>query len=227
MLLVLVHSEAGADRCDLEQHAARLEEVHRFEIEALDHRRGTRTSVADACAPLLQRVGLRRERDVVHGAGALAAVDLRRSRVVGVEAAAALSAHLPVLALATTEAERLAEQSLGADRRAAVGAHAREAEQRVLARESPGRVRAAPRRERSRARARVRGPPGRRTAGSRRSARTRRPAPRAARCQNSSVSVESTRQTIRCTMPAPACPRAAPGYSKNVRSMPGEPCSSP
>ena len=30
-----------------------------------------------------------------------------------------------------------------------------------------------------------------------------------------------------CTIPAPAVPGAAPGYSKNVRSWPGAPSSSP
>ena len=37
---------------------------------------------------------------------------------------------------------------------------------------------------------------------------------------------EATRQTTRWTMPAPARPRLAPGYSKNVMSEPAEPRSS-
>ena len=45
--------------------------------------------------------------------------------------------------------------------------------------------------------------------------------------QKSSASGEATRQTIRWTIPAPGAPRAAPGYSKNVKSIPGEPSSSP
>jgi len=37
---------------------------------------------------------------------------------------------------------------------------------------------------------------------------------------------EPTRKVIVCTMPSPARPELAPGYSKNVMSAPGLPCSS-
>ena len=52
--------------------------------------------------------------------------------------------------------------------------------------------------------------------------------PSAARrsAQNSMASGLATRQTIVCTMPAPARPGVAPGYSKNVRSDPALPFSS-
>src|SRR5436190_16764228 len=62
----LVGGEAGADRGDLEQHAARLAEVDRLEVEAVDDRR---RPGAGACDPLLPRLVLvrqRRPRDVVH-----------------------------------------------------------------------------------------------------------------------------------------------------------------
>ena len=44
--------------------------------------------------------------------------------------------------------------------------------------------------------------------------------------QKSSVSSEPTRNEIVCTIPAPARPRRAPGYSKKVMSAPGLPASS-
>ncbi len=135
MTLILVDREARADRRDLEQHAARLQEVHRFEVEAVDHRRRTRARVSDARAPRLEIVDRRGERHVVDRARALRAVDLRRRGIVGVEAAAVIAAHLPVLALAFREAHRLAEQPLAAQRRVAVRAHALEALQRVLGRD--------------------------------------------------------------------------------------------
>ena len=49
---------------------------------------------------------------------------------------------------------------------------------------------------------------------------------RGATSQKSSASSEATRKVIVCTMPAPARPRRAPGYSKNVMSAPGLPSSS-
>jgi len=50
--------------------------------------------------------------------------------------------------------------------------------------------------------------------------------PRSRSSQKSSDSVAATRQTTRCTIPAPARPRRAPGYSKKVMSAPGLPSSS-
>ena len=43
--------------------------------------------------------------------------------------------------------------------------------------------------------------------------------------QKSSASGEPTREMMRWTMPAPARPGAAPGYSKKVSSEPGLPVS--
>src|ERR1700760_5001684 len=96
---VLVDGEARTDRRDLEQHAARLAEVDRAEVEAVDDgRRAWPPGLGDARLPRLLVVGLRRERDVVHRACA------RRRRVlwrcvICVEAAALLAAHLPALAV--------------------------------------------------------------------------------------------------------------------------------
>ena len=44
--------------------------------------------------------------------------------------------------------------------------------------------------------------------------------------QNSTASAEPTRQTTVWTIPRPARPRRAPGYSKNVMSEPALPASS-
>ncbi len=47
------------------------------------------------------------------------------------------------------------------------------------------------------------------------------PSPSRRSAQKSSASLDPTRETTRWTMPSPACPGAAPGYSKKVRSAPG------
>src|SRR5580692_12584403 len=69
----------------------------------------------------------------MHSARALRAVDLRRRRIVGVEAAPVIAAYLPVLALASLKPHRLPEQALAAHRRVAVRTHPLEALQRMLA----------------------------------------------------------------------------------------------
>src|SRR6185312_3006876 len=66
----LVDGEAGADRGDLEQHAARLAEVDRLEVEAVDDRRRVRAALGDAALPLLVLLGRRGPGDVVDGPGA-------------------------------------------------------------------------------------------------------------------------------------------------------------
>src|SRR3954453_4069360 len=58
----LVGGEAGADRRDLEQHAARLAEVDRLEVEAVDHRRRLPTALDHLLPPRFVLVDLRRER---------------------------------------------------------------------------------------------------------------------------------------------------------------------
>ena len=66
----LVGREAGADRRDLEQHAARLAEVDRLEVEAVDHGRRPRAAFDHALAPGLVLLGRRGPGDVVDGARA-------------------------------------------------------------------------------------------------------------------------------------------------------------
>src|SRR5512132_1444382 len=94
MLERLVDGEARADRRDLEQHAARLAEIDRLEVEAVDDRRRVRTALRDAPLPRLMLVRRRGPRDVVDGAGAGDARLLRRV-VVCVPGAALFAAHLP------------------------------------------------------------------------------------------------------------------------------------
>src|SRR4029077_11223390 len=110
----------GADRRDLEQHAARLAEVHRAEVEAIDHRRRVRAGFRDAGAPGLLVLRLRGERHVMHRPGPLAGDRLRRRGVVGVEATALLAANLPALPVLARESERVQQQTGAARRPGAV-----------------------------------------------------------------------------------------------------------
>src|SRR6185295_14242386 len=98
----LVGREARPDRGDLEQHAARLAEVDRLEVEAVDDRRYVRASGGDPLAPGLVLVQRRRPGDVVHRAGAADARVLRRL-VVLVETASVRTARLPRVAVARVE----------------------------------------------------------------------------------------------------------------------------
>ncbi len=68
VLDVLVRREAGSERRDLEQDAARLAEVDRAEPEAVDHRRRPPARLAYALDPLRVLVRESGPRDVVHGA---------------------------------------------------------------------------------------------------------------------------------------------------------------
>src|SRR5688572_14081662 len=101
----LVDREAGRAGRDLEQHAARLAEVDRAEVVAVDHGRGPAAALLDPAAPGLVLLVLRGPGHVVHGARSLDAALARRGVVV-VEAAAARAAGLPASVL-LTEAERL------------------------------------------------------------------------------------------------------------------------
>src|SRR3954454_13407092 len=82
----LVNGEAGAERGDLEQDAARLAEVDRLEVEALDDRRRARARLLDRRAPRLVVFLRRRPRDVVDSPRSLQAAAF--VLVVDVEAAA-------------------------------------------------------------------------------------------------------------------------------------------
>src|SRR5204862_1848509 len=90
----LVDREAGADGRDLEQHAARLAEVDRLEVEAVDDWRRMAARGDHALAPRLLLVRLAGPRDVMHRPGALEAA-LRRRVVVDVEAAALVATSFP------------------------------------------------------------------------------------------------------------------------------------
>src|SRR5437879_6716625 len=98
MVLVLVDRKAWADGRDLDQHAARLAEIDRAEVEPFDHLGRALPGRRDTLAPGLLIGRLRGERHMMHRARALAGGPWRR-RVVGVEARALLSAHLPATAV--------------------------------------------------------------------------------------------------------------------------------
>src|SRR5213079_2854986 len=101
----LVGREARAERRDLEEDAARLAEVDRLEVEAVDDRRHVRAGLGHALAPRLVFVGLGGPGHVMNGARAA------DSRLVGdvvvVRRAAPVAADLPFRPLAWFEAERL------------------------------------------------------------------------------------------------------------------------
>ena len=212
-------AKPGPERRELEEDPVRLAEVDGLEVEAVDHGGRAHARLGDPLLPGLVLVHVRRPRDVVNRARARDPAALGR-RVVRVEAAALVAARLPFVLAARLERERLLEQRAAALRVDRVRAHAVEALERVLLRNLrmlgherlvvglvdlqlvPDAFRVledeAPVRPLELCSA----------------------SPR--RCsQKSSASAEPTRQAIVCTMPAPALPRAAPGYSKNVMSEPG------
>ena len=129
----LVDGEARPDRRDLEQHAARLAEVDRLEIEAVDDRRRVGTALRDALLPGLVRLGWGCPCDVVDRAGAGDA-QLQRRLVVRVPGAALAAADLPDRIAVRIEREHLLEER-AARARVGVCAHAVEALQRELARD--------------------------------------------------------------------------------------------
>src|SRR5690349_18872193 len=68
---ILVGGEAGAVRGDLEEHTARLAEVDRVEVEAVNHRRRAQPGVLEALAPGdLLLIVRRAEGDVMNPADA-------------------------------------------------------------------------------------------------------------------------------------------------------------
>src|SRR5215210_7438283 len=66
----LVGREPGADRRDLEEDAARLAEVDRLEVEAVDDGRRRASAFEHALAPGFVLLGARGPGDVVDGPGA-------------------------------------------------------------------------------------------------------------------------------------------------------------
>src|SRR5207302_8082953 len=126
----LVDGETGADRGDLEQDPARLAEVDRPEVEAVDDRRRMRAALRDAFVPGLVLFLWRGPGDVVHGPGPGAA-RLRRRLVVRVPGAAFVTPDLPDGVAVRVEDERLLEEG-AARARVGVGAHAVEALEREV-----------------------------------------------------------------------------------------------
>src|SRR5205823_5553390 len=122
----LVGREPGPDRRDLEEHAARLAEVDRLEVEAVDHRRRPCPGLGDPPLPRLVLLRWRRPRHVVDGAGT-ADTALGGRRVVDVERAAGLPARLE----AGFEAEHVLEERPARLRIGGEGTDAGEAAQRV------------------------------------------------------------------------------------------------
>src|SRR5204862_5472642 len=104
-----VGREAGADRRDLEEDAARLAEVDRLEVEAVDDRRHVRPRGRDALAPGLVLLRRRGPGDVVHGARTANAGTLGGG-VVFVETAPPLASRLPAVVAGRSELERLLEK---------------------------------------------------------------------------------------------------------------------
>ena len=213
----LVGGEAGAERRDLEQDAARLAEVDRAEAEAVDHRRRPPAGGRDLLAASL--VLVERRRPTRRGApsrrpGCRAAVRRRRRRRRSRRAAR--RARLP----ARLEAEPL-EERRAARRVRGVGAHAGEAAERVLLRDLGMLARRAARRPSRRRPARARAPPGRAE-----DEPSRRSPPDALGPEVERRPRSRRGTTTRCTIPSPARPGGAPGYSKNVMSAPAEPFSS-
>src|SRR4029077_14427999 len=88
-----VRREARPQRRDLEQDAARLPEVQRFEVVAVDYRRRARAGRDDLLAPGDVVFDCRRPRDVVHSARA-AEAPTRRSGVVHIEGSAVFATRL-------------------------------------------------------------------------------------------------------------------------------------
>src|SRR5919197_1598164 len=132
MLERLVRGEAGADRGELEEYAARLAEVDGAEVEAVEDR-GRRAALLDDARPppfvLLHRRG---PGDVVDGARSTDAA--HRGLVVQVERAALLAPPLVAARAGDVEAEAVLQEAatrLGAVRE---GSNAVEALQREIGR---------------------------------------------------------------------------------------------
>src|SRR5690348_13908414 len=121
MLERLVRGEAGADRGDLEEDAARLAEVDRPEVEAVDHRRRLPARREHPLAPGRVLVDRRCPGDVVNCPGAAGSALARL--VVDVDGAAPLAPYRPTLAVLLLEAER-GEERAARSRVAGVRAHA-------------------------------------------------------------------------------------------------------
>src|SRR5437763_12294947 len=105
----LVDGEAWADGGDLEQYAARLAEVDRAEVEAVDDRRRVSAALRDALLPRFVLVLGRGPGDVMDRARTWDA-GLARRLVVRVPGAALCAADLPHGVAVRVERERPLEE---------------------------------------------------------------------------------------------------------------------
>ena len=143
-----VHGEAGTVGGQLEQHAARLLEVHRLEPEAIDHRRRPRAGGGHLRPQReLMLLVVDAPREVVHRADApRAAVDVRRLLHVDDTGRVAKAVARPsVLGAQLLEAEHAGEERGGDARVALPDLRAEQAAHLVLRRHGarvPGRERA-------------------------------------------------------------------------------------
>src|SRR5829696_5248728 len=128
---VLVGGEAGGERGDLEEHAARLAEVDRAEVVAVAHVGHRAARLADAPLPGQVVVVMGGPGDVVHRPGALAAVGLGR-RVVGPVHVALLAVEAVLAGAEMREAQDLGEDPVLDRGEGRVGPGALDAEDRVL-----------------------------------------------------------------------------------------------
>src|SRR2546428_4596614 len=106
---ILVPGEARAHRCDLEQHPARLAEIHRLEPVAVDDRRRAGAAGDHAIAPRHLLFIERGPGDVMHRTRARHAA-LARCRVEHVSTAALLVSRLPRGGAGYLESERILQQ---------------------------------------------------------------------------------------------------------------------
>src|SRR5262249_12302942 len=107
----LIDREARAARGGLEQHAARLAEIDRAEVEAIDHRCGAGAGRDHAVAPCLVVINLRSPGDVVHAARALQS-PLARWLAVAPEASASIAPALPARLTGLARSDRLEAEGL-------------------------------------------------------------------------------------------------------------------
>src|SRR5437588_4260479 len=125
MLERLIGGEAGAERCDLEQYAARLSEVDGAEIEAVDDRGWAPSALDHPLSPCRMIVHRRCPGDVVDRAGAAPAPGGRP--VIGIERAAAFTPYVVAVRARGSKPERPLEEGPAPFRVGAVGANAVEA----------------------------------------------------------------------------------------------------
>ena len=214
----------GPQRRDLEQDPAGLAEVDRVEVEAVDHRRrpACRPRAPARATPRARRPGTPRRRGApCPRPGSRARRAARRRRTWSRGAVAPRPPNAPVAR--GREPERLARGAPGsASGRRRTRRHRRSPGGRAR-RGSRGARRSAARRRRRHRELVLEAlgvgepQPSAVDAAASTPCSPRRPA------QKSSASAEPTRQTILWTIPSPARPGAAPGYSKKVMSEPGSP----